>query len=55
MFAKGESAKIVWVATPPATSRHTNHQLWLLPSGPDQVYQLSLRENQWGHHNELLD
>ncbi len=38
-------------AAPPATSRHTNPPLWLLPSGPDQVHGLSLREDQWSHHN----
>ncbi len=38
-------------ATPPATSRHTNPPLWLLPSRPDQVHGLSLREDQWSHHN----
>lgn len=35
-----------WVAVLPATSRHTNHPLWLLPSGPDQVHELLLREDQ---------
>jgi len=35
---------------PPATSRHMNPPLWLLPSGPDQVHGLSLREDQWSHH-----
>ena len=39
--------------TPPATSRHMNPPLWLLPSGPDQVHGLSLREDQWSHHNSL--
>lgn len=35
---------------PPATSRHTRHLLWLLPSGPDQVHKLVLREDQWSLH-----
>lgn len=39
------------VMAPPATSRHMSRSLWLLPSGPDQVHDLSLREDQWGHHN----
>ena len=30
----------------PATPRHTNPPLWLLPSRPDQVYGLSLRGDQ---------
>jgi len=30
----------------PATSRHTNQLLPLLPSGPGGVYNLSLREDQ---------
>lgn len=34
----------------PATSRHTQHLPWLLPSGPDQVDKLALRENQQGPH-----
>jgi len=34
------------VAVLPATSRHTRHKLWLLPSGPDQVRLLVLREDQ---------
>ncbi len=41
-------------AAPPATSRHTNPPLWLLPSGPDQVHGLSLREDQQGHHRVAL-
>ena len=36
----------IWVAVLPATSRHTRHKLWLLPSGPDQVRLLVLREDQ---------
>lgn len=35
-----------WVVVLPATSRHTSHSLWLLPSGPDQVHELLLREDQ---------
>ncbi len=30
----------------PATSRHTSHTLRLLPSGPDRVHELLLREDQ---------
>lgn len=44
--------KKVWVVTPPATSRHMNRLLWLLPSGPDQVHKVSLREDQWSHHRD---
>lgn len=33
----------------PATSRHTRHSLWLLPSGSDQVHELVLREDQGLH------
>jgi len=43
-----------WVVAPPATSRHTNPPLWLLPSRPDQVHGLSLREDQWSHHNVTI-
>lgn len=35
-----------WVGALPAASRHTRPLLWLLPSGPDQVNKLALRENQ---------
>ncbi len=38
----------------PATSRHTRHSLWLLPSGPDQVYELALREDQGLHRASLV-
>ncbi len=41
-------------AAPPATSRHTKPPLWLLPSGPDQVHGLSLREDQQSHPNVAL-
>src|SRR5471030_121234 len=34
----------------PATSRHTRRLLRLLPSGPDRVNKLVLRENQQGPH-----
>lgn len=34
-----------WWQTP-ATSRHMSHLVRLLPSGPDRVPKLSLRENQ---------
>lgn len=44
-------ARISWVEAP-ATSRHTHHPLWLLPSGPDQVHELVLREDQ-GPHSSL--
>ncbi|SHO56069.1 hypothetical protein VQ7734_01832 [Vibrio quintilis] len=37
-----------WAETP-ATSRHTRRLLWLLPSGPDQVHKLALREDQGLH------
>lgn len=40
------------MAAPPATSRHMNRLLWLLPSGPDQVHKVSLREDQWSHHSD---
>lgn len=33
----------------PATSRHTSHLLRLLPSGPDRVHKLLLREDQSLH------
>lgn len=36
-------------AEAPATSRHTRRPLWLLPSGPDQVHRLVLREDQGLH------
>ncbi len=42
-----------WVEAP-ATSRHTRHSLWLLPSGPDQVYELVLREDQGPHRASLV-
>lgn len=38
----------------PATSRHTRHPLWLLPSGPDQVHELVLREDQGLHRASLV-
>ena len=31
------------VVVPPATSRHSSPPPWLLPSGPDQVDELSMR------------
>jgi hypothetical protein len=34
----------------PATSRHTPRLLRLLPSGPDRVHKLVLRENQQDLH-----
>ncbi len=44
---------IRWVEAP-ATSRHTRHPLWLLPSGPDQVHELVLREDQGLHRASLV-
>ena len=41
-------------AAPPATSRHPNHSLPLLPSGPGGVCELSSRENRRGHHRVTL-
>ena len=38
------------VAAPPATSRHPNHSLPLLPSGPGGVCELSSRGDRRGHH-----
>jgi hypothetical protein len=38
------------VAAPPATSRHPNHSLPLLPSGPGGVCELSSREDRRSHH-----
>ena len=43
---KGCTTGGVWVAILPATSRHISHTLWLLPSGPDQIHALLLREDQ---------
>lgn len=40
-------------AEAPATSRHTHHPLWLLPSGSDQVHELVLREDQGLHRFEF--
>ncbi len=40
-------------AAPPATSRHMSRSLWLLPSGPDQVHDVSLREDQQSYHNAV--
>ncbi|KHS89951.1 hypothetical protein RC83_04475 [Pectobacterium brasiliense] len=34
----------------PATSRHTRLLLRLLPSGPDRIHRLVLRENRQGLH-----
>lgn len=38
----------------PATSRHTSHSLRLLPSGPDRVHELLLREDQGLHRFFIL-
>ncbi len=42
------------VITPPATSRHMNPSLWLLPSRPDQVNDLSLREDRQSYHSRPI-
>ncbi len=42
------------VAETPATSRHTSHSLRLLPSGPDRVHELLLREDQSLHRYTAL-
>lgn len=39
-----------WVEAPPATSRHTRRLLRLLPSGPDRVHRVVLREHPRGLH-----
>lgn len=39
-----------WAAIEPATSRHTNLLLPLLPSGPGGVHSVSLREDRPDHH-----
>lgn len=51
-FMRTYFANIRW-AEAPATSRHTHHPLWLLPSGSDQVHELVLREDQGPHRFEL--
>ena len=38
------------MGTFPAKSRHTRRLLWLLPSGPDLVNRVALRENQQSPH-----
>ena len=43
----------ILVAAFPATPRHTNQSLPLLPSGPGGVYDLSLRGDQKDHHNRI--
>ncbi len=43
------------VATPPATSRHPNHSLPLLPSGPGGVCKLSSREDRRSRHKTTLE
>jgi hypothetical protein len=37
----------------PATPRHPNHSLPLLPSGPGGVYELSSRGDRQGHHRDV--
>ena len=39
----------------PATSRHLKDSPWLLPSGPDQVDEISMREDQQSPHNNVGD
>ena len=34
-----------------ATSRHSKDSPWLLPSGPDQVDEIPMREDQQSPHN----
>ncbi len=41
-------------AAPPATLRHPNHSLPLLPSGPGGVCELSSRRDRRGHHRRGL-
>ena len=41
-------------AAPPATPRHPNHSLPLLPSGPGGVCELSSRGDRRGHHRRGL-
>ena len=41
------------VAAPPATSRHPNHSLPLLPSGPGGICELSSREDRRSHHENF--
>lgn len=40
-----------WVGALPATSRHLKDPPWLLPSGPDQVDEIPMREDQQSPHN----
>lgn len=49
-FGTGYDFSDRWVEAPPATSRHTRRSLRLLPSGPDRVHELVLREDQQGLH-----
>lgn len=39
----------------PATSRHSKASPWLLPSGPDQVEEIPMREDQQSPHNNGLE
>lgn len=43
-------ARARWVEAPKATSRHTRRLVELLPSGPDSVTKLVLREHLRGLH-----
>jgi hypothetical protein len=43
------------VAAPPATSRHPNHSLPLLPSGPGGICKLSSREDRRSHRENCRD
>lgn len=54
-LGEGYNFKIIRWAEAPATSRHTHHPLWLLPSGSDQVHELVLREDQGLHRFLSLD
>ena len=38
-----------------ATSRHSKDSPWLLPSGPDQVDEIPMREDQQSPHNNAVD
>jgi len=50
-----EMRRLAWalklVEALPATSRHSGDPPWLLPSGPDQVDEIPMREDQQSPHN----
>ena len=50
----GDDACPEKAAAPPATPRHPNHSLPLLPSGPGGVCELSSRGDRRGHHRRGL-